>query len=62
VAGKILIIDQNPNYRDILRTLLEKRGFTVTALEEGSKVMEAVKRRGFDIIFLDSFPFLYSIR
>lgn len=54
MAGNILIVDQNPNYRDILRTLLEKRGFTVTAVEEGYKVIDAVERRGFDIIFLDS--------
>jgi len=54
VTGKILIVDQNPNYREILRALLEKRGYMVTALEDGHQVGTVFNDITFDIIFLDS--------
>jgi len=54
VAGKILIVDQNPNYREILRALLEKSGYMVTVLEDGHQVGSLLNDITFDIIFLDS--------
>jgi len=54
VAGEILIVDQNPNYREILRALLEKRGYAVTALEDGHQIGTVFDSVTFDIIFLDS--------
>jgi len=54
VAGKILIVDQNPNYREILRALLEKSGYMVTVLEDGHQVDTVFDNATFDIIFLDS--------
>ncbi len=50
----ILIIDQEPNYREILKVLLEKRGHMVTALEDGYRISNELKGKNFDIIFLDS--------
>jgi len=54
MAGKILIVDQNPNYREILRALLEKRGYVVTVLEDGRQIGTVFNSATFDIIFLDS--------
>ena len=54
VAGKILIVDQDLNYREILRVLLEKRGCMVTALEDGHQIGTVFNDITFDIIFLDS--------
>jgi len=54
VAGKILIVDQNPNYSDILRALLEKRGYAVTVLDDGHQIGTVFGSTTFDIIFLDS--------
>jgi DNA-binding NtrC family response regulator len=54
VAGKILIVDQNPNYREILRTLLEKRGYSVHVLEEAYTIVNEIRKRRYNIIFLDS--------
>ena len=51
----ILIIDQEPNYREILKALLEKRGHMVTALEDGYQIGNELKGKNFDIIFLDSY-------
>jgi len=54
VAGEILIVDQNPHYREILRALLEKRGYVVTVLEDGHRIGTVFDSATFDIIFLDS--------
>jgi DNA-binding NtrC family response regulator len=54
VAGNILIVDQNQNYREILRVLLERRGYTVLELEDGYQIDGVFENKGFDIIFLDS--------
>jgi DNA-binding NtrC family response regulator len=54
LAGNILIVDQNPNYREILRALLEKRGYVVTVLDDGHQVGTLYNDITFDIIFLDS--------
>ena len=54
MAGKILIVDQNPNYREILKALLEKRGYVVSAMEDGYQIGSMLDSKTFDIIFLDS--------
>jgi len=54
VTRRILIVDQNPNYREILKALLEKRGYMVTALEDGFQIGSTLESEAFDIIFLDS--------
>ena len=47
-------MDQNPNYREIFKALLEKRGYMVTALEDGYQIGAVLESKTFDIIFLDS--------
>ena len=54
MAENILIVDQNPNYREILRALLEKRGYAVTVLDDGHQIGTVLGSVTFDIIFLDS--------
>ncbi|MFB0533191.1 MAG: response regulator [Desulfatiglandales bacterium] len=54
MGGRILIVDQDPFSRDSLRVLLEKRGHTVTALEDGYQISNVVESKDFDVIFLDS--------
>jgi len=54
MAGAILIVDQNPNYREILEGLLEKRGYNVTSIEDGYQLSKFLKGKDFDIIFLDN--------
>ena len=51
---RILIVDQDPNYREILTSLLEKKGYMVTALEYGYQIDTVLGSKSFDIIFLDS--------
>ena len=54
MAENILIVDQNPNYSDILRALLEKRGYVVTVLDDGRQIGAVCDPATFKIIFLDS--------
>ena len=54
MAENILIVDQNPNYREILRALLEKSGYVVTVLDDGHQIGTVLGSATFDIIFLDS--------
>ena len=54
MGTRILIVDQDPNYREILKALLEKRGYVVTALEDGYQIRTVFDGKAFDIIFLDS--------
>ena len=54
MAGNILIVDQNPNYREILENLLERRGYAVTTVEDGYQIGNVLASKTFDIIFLDS--------
>jgi DNA-binding NtrC family response regulator len=54
VKQRILIVDQDPNYLEILASLLEKRGYMVTALEYGYQIDSVLNSKPFDIIFLDS--------
>jgi DNA-binding NtrC family response regulator len=55
VGRGILIVDQEPNHRETLKALLEKRGHMVTALEDGYQISNELKSKNFDIIFLDSY-------
>jgi DNA-binding NtrC family response regulator len=54
MAGNILIVDQNATYREILEGLLEKRGYSVTSIEDGYLVNGFLESNDFDIIFLDN--------
>jgi two-component system alkaline phosphatase synthesis response regulator PhoP len=53
VAGKILIVDDEANIRQLVRFNLEKEGFTVSEAEDGDACLEAVARGKPDLIVLD---------
>lgn len=49
----ILIADDDPDLRDILRSVLEPCGFLVTAVESGDHALQAVHTHAPDLIILD---------
>jgi DNA-binding NtrC family response regulator len=53
MAMNILIIDEEQRNRDFLQTLLEKRGYKVTVLEDAYRVEGILRKETFNIIFLD---------
>ena len=50
---RILVVDDEPDIRNILSILLASRGYTVEEAPNGQAAIERVKARGFDLIILD---------
>ncbi|MCH8157301.1 MAG: response regulator, partial [Nitrospinae bacterium] len=52
---KILIVEDEPSHRDLIRSLLKTTGFSVEveAVDDGMSALERVKAVKFDCIFLD---------
>jgi CheY-like chemotaxis protein len=49
----ILVIDDDKVQRDVQRTLLEKLGYRVSAVESGEKAIEMLEQNSFDLMILD---------
>ena len=49
----ILLAEDNPMNQKLAVTLLKKAGYSVDAVEDGRMVIEAVKRRAYDLILMD---------
>jgi signal transduction histidine kinase len=52
-GGRILIAEDNPANRDILRRRLEKEGHHVTETQDGREALEQLERGDFDLLLLD---------
>lgn len=50
---RILVVDDEPDIRNVLRILLNSRGYTVEEAANGAAAVERVKTQGFDLIILD---------
>lgn len=53
VAGLLLIVDDNPQTRDLLSGWLEGNGYATTTAENGKQALELVSAGTFDLILLD---------
>jgi len=51
--AKILVIDDEQGIRDLLDTLLTRKGYHVVLADSGQKGMEIVRREQFDVLVLD---------
>ena len=51
--AKILVIDDEPGIRDLLDTLLCRKGYAVVLAESGRKGLELFRREHPDVIILD---------
>lgn len=49
----ILVVDDEPNVRQYLTTILRDAGFNVVAAGDGAEALEAIKRKAPDFISLD---------
>jgi len=50
---RILVVEDEPSYRDPLTYQLGKEGFEVEAVEDGVKALQAFHARGADLVLLD---------
>lgn len=52
-TSKILIVDDNPEIREIIEILLTGEGFQTCQAKDGPTALELLKERDFDLIILD---------
>jgi CheY-like chemotaxis protein len=52
-TAHILLAEDNPVNRLVAIRLLEKQGFTVTAVEDGAAAVDAVAAGAFDLVLMD---------
>ena|SRR3989338_8662109 len=50
---RVLIVDDEPGYRDMYVYLMEPRGITVDSAANGVEALEKVKKMSYDLIFMD---------
>lgn len=50
---KILVVDDEAVMRNLLKRLLERKGFAVTVVESGKEALGRVQSELFDLVFLD---------
>ncbi|MDT8902155.1 response regulator [Anaeroselena agilis] len=53
MAGKVLIVDDEPNIRQLVRFNLEREGFTVIEAEDGISCLEIINKERPDLVVLD---------
>ncbi|MFW7413822.1 response regulator [Demequina sp. SO4-18] len=51
--ARVLVVDDEESYRDSLKYVLEREGFTVLLADTGPKAVEAFARDGADVVLLD---------
>ena len=49
----VLVADDNPTNRLLMRILLERAGHRVTIVEDGARAVEAVSAGGIDLVLMD---------
>ncbi len=52
-AGKILVVDDDPDVRDIVERCLKDSGYQVWTCEDGSRVFDIVSEKGIDLAIVD---------
>lgn len=53
LPAKVLVVDDNPEIRDIIHVLLEGEGIRVTEAADGSSALHFLEKDSFDLIILD---------
>ena len=52
-SGRMLVVDDNPANRDLLRRRLEREGHRVTDAGDGAQALQQLETGEFDLVFLD---------
>ena len=52
-TGRVLVVDDNENNRDMLARRLQRHGLTVETAVDGRQALELVRQRPFDLVLLD---------
>jgi two-component system KDP operon response regulator KdpE len=52
-AGRILVVDDDPQIRRVMRVTLVAQGFEVSDARSGEEALETLRRQGVDLVVLD---------
>src|SRR5580693_4326023 len=52
-AGNILVVDDDPQIRRVLRIMLTGQGYEIDDAKCGEAALEKIRRRRFDLVLLD---------
>lgn len=52
-SGNILLVEDDNNQRDIIRTILEKEGYYIEDADTGKKALDLLKSNTFDVVLTD---------
>jgi CheY-like chemotaxis protein len=52
-VAKILIADDDPDFVQIMRTILESEGYEVVSAKDGDAALRAMRENGVDLVLLD---------
>src|SRR5258708_31045816 len=52
-SGRILVVDDEPQIRRVLRTTLSAQGYEVHDARTGEDALEAIRQNRFDLVLLD---------
>jgi two-component system KDP operon response regulator KdpE len=52
-SGKILVVDDEPQIRRVLRSALTRLGYVVAGVRSGEEALEAIRDERYDLIILD---------
>jgi len=53
IEGNVLVVDDDPRVREVLKDVISGQGYSVTTVETGERALEELDRRRYDLIFLD---------
>lgn len=53
MGAKVLVVDDDPDIRDVLEALLEGEGFETVLANDGEQALEAIKKENPDLMILD---------
>ena len=51
--GRLLVVDDIEENRDLLQRRLVRRGYEVAVAESGQSALDAIAKGGFDLVLLD---------
>jgi excisionase family DNA binding protein len=53
VEGNVLVVDDDPEVREMLSEVISRKGFKVVGVGSGEEALEELEKQHFDLIFLD---------
>ena len=53
MAKNIIVVDDDPDDRGTMQTILEKNKYNVTAVDDGEKAISLIQKKKFDLVLLN---------